>query len=54
MSTAWPWLACWRTWLGRWSPRKRRALAKRRLASICLSFGVSRSRAQAIASEFLR
>lgn len=51
MTTAWPLL---RAWLGRLSPRKRRALAKRRLEAICQECGVTKNRAQWIAKEFYK
>lgn len=51
MTTWWPLL---RAWLGRLSPRKRRALAKRRLEAICQEVGLTRSRAQWVAREFFR
>lgn len=43
-----------RAWLDRWNPRLRRALAKRKLESVCRQFGCSRSQAVQIAREFFR
>jgi len=48
------WLPLLRAWLGRVSPRKRRALAKRRLEAICQEVGLSRSRAQWVTREFFK
>ena len=49
MNTWWTML---RAWLGRLSPRMRRALAKRRLEAACQQHGCSRSQAQKFTREF--
>jgi len=43
-----------RAWLAQWRPRKRRALAKRRLEAACQQHGCSRSQAQKITREFFQ
>lgn len=51
MNTLWPLL---RAWVDRCSLRRRRALAKRRLESVCRQAGCSRSQSALIVAEFFR
>lgn len=43
-----------RAWLGQWHPRKRRALAKRRLEALLQREGMSKSQSCRIAGEHYR
>lgn len=51
MTTLWPLL---RAWMARLNPRKRHALDKRKLETVCQQFGCSRSQARRITSEFFK
>jgi len=43
-----------RAWMARLNPRKRRALAKRTLESICRQAGCSRAQARHIATAYFK
>lgn len=47
-------LGCLRAWLARLSPRKRRALAKRRLEMLLRNAGLSKSQATRISHDYWR